>query len=147
MLSSGQELGKKLLDSKHVLKIIFKPSRQNKDFFLFLPDPILPGWLKILQLRKKKKCPFEIEGYKRSQSDQDPSQTKITVKTRNDIKRGLQNGKCHKTGGSWRSCGFSRGNSGGHCPSRGIDKILNTNFPDHKIDNTNLSIWGINLYL
>ena len=29
--------------------MIFKPNRRNKDF-LFLPDPILPGWLKILHL-------------------------------------------------------------------------------------------------
>ena len=29
--------------------MIFKPSGQNKDF-LFLPDPILPGWLRILHL-------------------------------------------------------------------------------------------------
>ena len=31
-------------------QIQFKPSRKNKDFFLFLPDPILAGWLKILHL-------------------------------------------------------------------------------------------------
>ena len=31
--------------------VIFKPSRKNKDF-LFLPDPILVGWLKILHLKK-----------------------------------------------------------------------------------------------
>jgi hypothetical protein len=50
MLSSGQEFDEKLLDSKHVLKVIFKANRQNKDF-LFLPDPILPGWLRILHLK------------------------------------------------------------------------------------------------
>jgi hypothetical protein len=42
LLSSGQEFDEKFLDSKHVLK----PSRKNKDF-IFLPVPILPGWLKI----------------------------------------------------------------------------------------------------
>ena len=49
MLSSGQEFDEKVLDSKHVLKVIFKPSRKNKDL-LFLPDPILAGWLKIVHL-------------------------------------------------------------------------------------------------
>ena len=47
MLSSGQEFDEKLLDSKHVLKVIFKPSRKYNDFS-FLPDPILLCWLKIL---------------------------------------------------------------------------------------------------
>ena len=37
-------------DSNHVLKAYFKPSRKNKDF-VFLPVPILPGWLKILHLK------------------------------------------------------------------------------------------------
>ena len=49
LLSLGQEFDEKLLDSKHVLKLIFKPSRKNKDV-LFLPDPILNVWLKILHL-------------------------------------------------------------------------------------------------
>ena len=48
-LSSGQEFDENFLDSKHVFKVYFKPSRKNKDF-VFLPDPILPGWLKILHL-------------------------------------------------------------------------------------------------
>ena len=51
MLSSGQEFDEKFLDSKHVLKVNFKPSRKNKDF-VFLPVPILPGWLKILHLSR-----------------------------------------------------------------------------------------------
>ena len=38
---SGQEFDEKILVSEHVLKVYFKPSRQNKDF-VFLPDPILP---------------------------------------------------------------------------------------------------------
>ena len=49
MRKSGQEFAKKLLDSKHVLKVIFKPSRKNKDF-VYLKDPILPVWVKILHL-------------------------------------------------------------------------------------------------
>ena len=38
LLSSGQDFNKKFLDSKHVLKVYFKPSRKNK-IFLFLPLP------------------------------------------------------------------------------------------------------------
>jgi hypothetical protein len=49
LLSSEQEFDEKFLDSKHVLKVYFKPSRKNKDF-VFLPVPILPGWLKVLHL-------------------------------------------------------------------------------------------------
>ena len=49
LLSWGQEFDEKFLDSNHVLKVYFKPSRKNKDF-VFLPVPILPGWLKILHL-------------------------------------------------------------------------------------------------
>jgi hypothetical protein len=52
LLSSGQEFDEKFLDSKHVLKVYFKPSRKNKDFVL-LPVPILPGWLKILHLKQQ----------------------------------------------------------------------------------------------
>ena len=48
---SGQEFDKTFLFSKHVLKVYFKPSRKNKAF-IFLPDAILPGWLKILHLRE-----------------------------------------------------------------------------------------------
>ena len=44
--SSGKEFDENLLDSKHVLKVFFKPSRKKKDF-VFLPVPILPVWLKI----------------------------------------------------------------------------------------------------
>jgi hypothetical protein len=36
LLSSGQDFGKKFLDSKHVLKVYLKPSRKIQ-FFLFLP--------------------------------------------------------------------------------------------------------------
>jgi hypothetical protein len=42
---------KKFLDSKLVLKVYSKPSWKNTDF-VSLPGPILPGWLKILQLIK-----------------------------------------------------------------------------------------------
>jgi hypothetical protein len=35
LLSSRQDFGKNVLDSKHVLKVYFKPSRKNKDFFIF----------------------------------------------------------------------------------------------------------------
>ena len=38
MLSPGQELDERFLDSKHGLKVYFKPSRNNQDF-LFLPLP------------------------------------------------------------------------------------------------------------
>ena len=51
-LRAGQEFDEKLLDSKHVLKVIFNPSRKNKDF-LFSPYPILVGWLKILHLKDR----------------------------------------------------------------------------------------------
>ena len=33
LLSSEQDFGKKLLDSKHVLKVFFKPIRKNPDFY------------------------------------------------------------------------------------------------------------------
>ena len=49
MLSSGQEFDEKFLDSKHDLKVYFKPSRKKK-YFEFLPLPILPVWLKFLHL-------------------------------------------------------------------------------------------------
>ena len=45
MLSSGQEFDEKLLDSKHDLKVIFKPSKKNKDFFIFTRS-----YFKILHL-------------------------------------------------------------------------------------------------
>ena len=51
MLSSAQEFDKKFLDSKHVLKVYFKPSRKKK-YFSFLPLPILPVWLKFLHLSR-----------------------------------------------------------------------------------------------
>ena len=38
LLSSGQDFDKKFLDSKHVLKVYFKPSRKNQNFW-FLPLP------------------------------------------------------------------------------------------------------------
>ena len=50
-LSSGKEFEENFLDSKHVLKIYFKPRRKNPDFG-FLPDHILPVWLKIGHLSK-----------------------------------------------------------------------------------------------
>ena len=46
-----QEFDEKFLDSKHVLKVYFKPISKNKDF-VFLPVPILPFWLKIGHLSK-----------------------------------------------------------------------------------------------
>ena len=46
LLSSGQDFGKNFLDSKHVLKVYFKPSRKNP-YFLFLPLSSQPVWLKI----------------------------------------------------------------------------------------------------
>ena len=49
MLSSGQNFGKKFLDSKHVLKVYFKPSRKNQ-IFLFEPLSSVLVWLKILLL-------------------------------------------------------------------------------------------------
>ena len=51
MLSSGQDFGKTFLDSKHVLKVYFKPSRKNQKF-LFLPLPSLPVWLPTHYLRR-----------------------------------------------------------------------------------------------
>ena len=44
LLSSEQDFGKKLLDSKHVLKVCFKPIRKNPDFYFenFLLS--LSGW-------------------------------------------------------------------------------------------------------
>ena len=48
LLSSGQDFSKTFLDSKHVLKVYFKPSRKNQDF-LFLPLCSELVWLKILQ--------------------------------------------------------------------------------------------------
>jgi hypothetical protein len=42
LLSSGQEFDEKFLDSKHVLKVYFKPSRKNLDFgFLPLPSKLV----------------------------------------------------------------------------------------------------------
>jgi hypothetical protein len=42
LLSSGQEFDEKFLDSKHVLKVYFKPSRKNQDFgFLPLPSKLV----------------------------------------------------------------------------------------------------------
>ena len=49
LLSSGQEFDEKFLDSKHVLKVYFKPSRKNrKNLLLPLSSELL--WLKILHL-------------------------------------------------------------------------------------------------
>jgi hypothetical protein len=45
LLSSGQDFNKNFLDSKHVLKVYFKPGRKNPDFG-FLPLPSKPVWLK-----------------------------------------------------------------------------------------------------
>jgi hypothetical protein len=42
LLSSGQEFDEKFLNSKHVLKVYFKPSRKNPDFgFLPLPSNLV----------------------------------------------------------------------------------------------------------
>jgi hypothetical protein len=42
LLSSGQEFDEKFLDSKHVLKVYFKPIRKNQDFgFLPLPSKLV----------------------------------------------------------------------------------------------------------
>ena len=41
LLSSEQEFDEMFLDSKHVLKVYFKPSRKNQDVF-FLPLPLQP---------------------------------------------------------------------------------------------------------
>jgi hypothetical protein len=49
---SGQDFDKKILDSKHVLKLYFKSSRKNPDF-LFLPLPSELVWLKIHHLMKE----------------------------------------------------------------------------------------------
>ena len=49
MLSSGQDFGKKFLDSKHVLKVYLKPSRKNQKI-LFLPLSSVLVWLRILHL-------------------------------------------------------------------------------------------------
>ena len=46
-LSSGQDYDKNVLDSKHVLKVYFKLIRKY-EYFVFLPDPILPVWVKTL---------------------------------------------------------------------------------------------------
>ena len=57
MLSSGQDFDKNIFDSKHVLKVYFKPSRKNPDF-IFLPLPSKPVWLKNPYLIKP---PFDVE--------------------------------------------------------------------------------------
>ena len=41
---SGQDFGKKFLDSKHVLKVSFKPSRKNSDFYFYHFPLSLSGW-------------------------------------------------------------------------------------------------------
>ena len=54
MLSSGQDFNKNFLDSKHVLKVYFKPRRKNLEFEK-------PVWLKNDHLRGSQliKGPFE----------------------------------------------------------------------------------------
>ena len=47
------------LDSKHVHKVNFKPSRKNKDF-VFLPVPILLGWIDIFKTNVKETCNFMV---------------------------------------------------------------------------------------
>ena len=42
---TSREFNKKCLDSKHVFKVNFKPSRKNSDIG-FLPLPSKPVWLK-----------------------------------------------------------------------------------------------------
>ena len=51
MLSSGKDFNKNFLDSKHVLKVYFKPSRKNQDF-LFLPLQSKPRSMKNDHLSK-----------------------------------------------------------------------------------------------
>ena len=50
LLSSGQDFGKKFLDSKHVLKVYLKTSRKSQ-IFLFLPLSSVLVWLRIPHLR------------------------------------------------------------------------------------------------
>ena len=50
LLSSGQHFNNNFLDSKHVLKVYFKPSRKNQDF-LILPRPSKLGSMKNDHLR------------------------------------------------------------------------------------------------
>ena len=49
MLSSGQDFGKKLLDSKHVLKVYFKPRRKNQKLLFFPLCSVVVG-VRILHL-------------------------------------------------------------------------------------------------
>ena len=55
LLSSGQDFNKKFLDSKHGLKVYFKPSRKNQNF-LFLPLPSKLASLKNDHLTQKSIC-------------------------------------------------------------------------------------------
>ena len=58
MLSSGQEFNKKFLDSKHVLKVCFKPSMKNKDLYFYQLLFCLAGSkLEILN-----ECTYDTQG-------------------------------------------------------------------------------------
>ena len=62
------------VSTKSAVKVYFKPSRKTKDF-VFLPVPILPGWLKILHLIEILKVAYQLKrkcvklgcGFKKSQ--------------------------------------------------------------------------------
>ena len=58
MLSSGQDFDKNFLDSKHFLKVYFKPSRKNQDF-LFLPLPLKPVSLANGHLRVRENTKYQ----------------------------------------------------------------------------------------
>ena len=58
MLSSGQEFDEKLLDNMSS-RGSSSPVEKIK-IFLFLPDPILPDWLKILHLSQPKNVHIEL---------------------------------------------------------------------------------------
>ena len=62
LLSSGQDFGKKFLDSKHVLKVYFKPRRKNQKK-IFLPLPSVPVWLNICYLSRNTKTFFWFVNY------------------------------------------------------------------------------------
>jgi hypothetical protein len=63
LLSSGQDFNKKFLDSKHVLKVYFKPGRKNQNFW-FLPLPSKLASLKNDHLRYRKHFQKVLEAYK-----------------------------------------------------------------------------------
>ena len=56
LLSSGQDFDKKFFDSKHVLKVYFKPSRKKSVFSIFLPLLSKPASMKKDRLNKVHVC-------------------------------------------------------------------------------------------